>query len=142
MNDQAKVIVDRKAKEKIQVLSDNELYRDALDFVEAQGTVEGRTQLVSLLSYTQSWDDLSRFVQHQSRRDWIGRKSYYGHYYTALDSDLRQLYQRVMAWFPPSADYQTKKEVREWNETYAIHVAREFVQHLVFENSYREKQQS
>lgn len=140
MSDQEKVIVDRQAKEKIQVLSDNELYRDALNFVDDQGTVEGRTQLVSLLSYTQSWDDLSRFVQHQSRRDWVGRKSYYGQYYTALDSYLRQLYQQVMAWFPPSVDYQTKKEVREWNETYAIHVAREFVQHLVFENSYREKQ--
>lgn len=141
MSDQETVIVDRKAKEKIQVLSDNELYRDALDFVEAQGTVEGRTQLVSLLSYTQSWDDLSRFVQHQSRRDWIGRKSYYGQYYTALDSYLRQLYQQVMDWFPPTEDYdQIKSKRREWNETYAIHVAREFVQHLVFENSYREKQ--
>jgi len=128
-----KVILTRRDKEIIRVMSDDELYRDALNFVDDQGTVDGKKQLVSLLSYTQ------KFVEHQSRRDWVGRKSYYSQYYTALNSYLMNLYRQIQDWFPLPADRQTKAEVRDWNETYAIHVAREFVQHLVFENFYRER---
>lgn len=126
--------------EKIRLLSDGQLYRDALDFIEAQGTIDGRTQLASLISYTQSWTDLTGFVRHQSQRDWIGKKSYYGQFYTALDSYLKQLYQQVLKEFPLPDNYETKAQKRNWNEHCAIRVAREFVEHLTFENLYREKQ--
>jgi hypothetical protein len=141
MSNEKEVTLSLLDQEKIHVLSDGPLYRDALDFIDAQGTVDAKKQLVSLLSYTQSWDDLSKFVQHQSRRNWIGKMSYYGQYYTALDSYLKKLYQQALAWFPPTDDaHQTKNAKREWNDIYAIYVAREFIQHLVFENSYRERQ--
>ncbi len=124
----------------IRLLSDGQLYRDALDFIEAQGTIDGRTQLASLLSYTQSWADLTNFVQHQSQRDWIGKKSYYGQFYAALNAYLKQLYQQTLQWFQLPDNLETKKEIKKWQEKYAIRVAREFVEHLTFENLYREKQ--
>ncbi len=130
----------REQQEQIRLFSDGQLYQDALEFIETQGTIDGRTQMASLLSYTQSWADLIEFVRHQSQRDWIGKKSYYGQFYAALDSYLKQLYQQTLQWFPVPDNYQTKEQKRNWQEHCAIRVAREFVEHLTFENLYRERQ--
>lgn len=129
----------RRLREKIYLLSDQELYRAAVDFIAEQDTVDGQSQMTSLLSYTQSWSDLYDFVKHQSQRDWIGKQAYYRQFYGALLSQLQQLRERVSKeWFPPPEE-ATKNETRLWVDERAILVTREFVQHLAAENLYREK---
>lgn len=126
-------------REKIRLYSDGPLYKEATAFIEAQGTVDGQTQMTSLLNYTQTWGDLINFVRQQSRRDWIGRKTYYRQFYTALEAYLNELRQRIeKEWFPPDPDL-SKREKRDWVEEHAILAGREFAQHLAAENLYREK---
>lgn len=131
-------MIPREHWPQIHLLSDGPLYAEAVDFIQEQGTVEGQTQMNSLLIYTQSWDDLMTFVRQQSRRDWLGRKAYYKEFYTALAGYLNRLRQRTVDWFPPD-QAATKNEKRAWIEAHAIAVGREFVQHLAAENLYREK---
>lgn len=124
--------------EQIRLMSDEQLYREAVNFITEQHPVDGQTQMASLLSYTQSWDDLIGFVRHQSQRDWIGRKTYYKQFYIALESYLKQLSQQVETRFPPDPN-ASKQAKRAWVDRYTLLVAREFVQHLAAENLYQEK---
>lgn len=124
---------------KIRLLSDSVLYRDALDFIKTHGTIDGYKQMTSLTRYTQSWDDLDRFVKHQQERDWPGRRAYYKEFYTVLLDYLKTLRKRVeMDWFPPPSEF-TKAQKQDWLNEFSILVAREFTQHLAAENLYREK---
>ena len=125
--------------QKIHLLSDGVLYREALAFIKEQGTVDGQKQMTSLTSYTQSWQDLIDFVEHQQERDWPGKRAFYKQFYTALRDYLETLRKRVAEeWFLPGNEFN-KTEKREWVDHFSILAAREFTQHLAAENLYREK---
>ncbi len=123
---------------KIQLLSDTVLYREAQDFIKQNSTIDGQKQLYSLVNYSQTWEELEKFVAHQKERDWLGSKTYYKQFYMALHAYLKQLRDNVeKEWFSPEAEL-TKVQRRKWVDDYAILVAREFFQHLTAENLYRE----
>ncbi|MCL4298482.1 MAG: hypothetical protein KJ077_22285 [Anaerolineae bacterium] len=127
--------------QKIRLLSDGVLYREALEFIKTQGIVDGQKQMTSLTRYTQSWADLTHFVEHQEERDWPGKRAYYKQFYAALRDYLKSVRQRVEAeWFPPPREL-TKTDKQQWLDHFSILVGREFAQHLAAENLYREKVQ-
>ncbi len=127
--------------QKLRLLSDGELYQMACEFIKQHQTILN-SQVVSLVTHTQDWDDLmddrTGFVKHQADRDWTGTKSYYKDFFNALKNDLKNLRQRTEnEWFPPGPEYDTSKKRRKWTDYFAILVAREFLQHLEAENMYK-----
>ncbi len=125
--------------QKIRMLSDGELYQMACRFVDENGTIDSKKQVVSLVAHTQTWDDLIAFVNHQAGRDWESQRRYAGYkqFFQALKDYLNALPKKISTeWFPVNPEF-TKKQRRNWKNYFAILVAREFLQHLEAENMYR-----
>ena len=119
-----------KQEAQLRLLSDEELYRQAMAFVQESGTIENK-QMSGLLEFSRSWKELEQFVNHQEGRDWgqpgKSKKAYYKTFYTKLKEQLKQLRS-----FIPSG--LTEEEA----DYFAGRLAREFIQHLVAEMRWKE----
>lgn len=123
---------------RLSVLSDNQLYRDAAEFLErfvTDHTLPQNQQLVGLLNFSRSWGELLAFVKHQEGRDWGTRGQDYKQFYNLLrrylDDPKTGLRQRVKADLGLIPAGLVAKQEREVQEQWAGALAREFIQHLV-----------
>lgn len=124
-------------RKNIRLLSDGEMYRDAISLANEQEEIiayrQFGHQLSGLGEYARSFSELDEFVTHQVERDWEGKSQSFQGFYAALKgylSDLRDDVQDKYGFVP---DGLTKRETREQIDFFAGLLAREFVQHLVAE---------
>lgn len=125
----------------IHLISDHVLYPEAVEFIARHQAIEGQKQMAGLVEYARSWEDLTRFVNHQRQRDWLGAKAYYKQFYEHLYRYLQDLQQRVKTKFGFVGEGLTRAQERAQTERYAQILAQEFIQHLAAENLWREKVQ-
>jgi hypothetical protein len=125
--------------QKIQLLSDTDLYQQAVEFMQRFEQAKRRTlpstQMHGLLdiSHAESYPLLQQFVQHQYKeRVWQRGKEYIGEFFKELDSELSRVRQYAKSIAHQSKDRLSLDE--EWELTMLL--AREFIQHLVAENAY------
>ncbi len=114
----------------IRLLSDTDLYQQAMDFARrftsAARTRTAKSQLQGLLEFSRTWNELDSFVKHQK-----GKSHDYSEFYTALAHEMRNLRARAQTEFVP--DGLVKRETSRQTELFAGLLAREFVQHLTAE---------
>jgi hypothetical protein len=124
-------------REKIRLLSDDEMYRDAIAFAEKQEKIityrQFGHQIQGLQEYARSFKELAAFVKHQRRRDWAGKSQSFEAFYTALHEYLNQLRGAVQEKYGFVPDDLTHNETREQTEFFAGLLAHEFIQHLAAE---------
>ena len=125
-------------KVQIRLLSDGQLYDQAVTFVKQNDTVENK-QMAGLLEFSRSWQELLKFVRHQKGRDWQRKKAHYADFYTQLEQQLEQLRAKVKSEYGMVPHGLTKKETSRHTEYFAGLLAREFIQHLVAEMMWKEK---
>ncbi|RME70870.1 MAG: hypothetical protein D6784_16000 [Chloroflexi bacterium] len=142
MNQPTEIKPSSEQLQKIRLLSDEELYRMACQFIAENGAVDSNKQAVSLGMHTQDWDDLEWYVNHQAGRDWKSQKKYAGYkqFFQNLKKQMAELRTKVeKEWFPPPPEYKTRNERKAWVNHFTILVAREFLQHLEAENFYQSR---
>lgn len=132
------VQVTPEQQSQIRLLSDGELYRDAVDFVDKSRIVDNK-QMAGLLEFSRSWGELNKFVKHQKGRDWHGRNSHYTDFYTKLSKFLDKLRTKIKTDSDFVPNRSTNKETKKYADYFAGLLAREFIQHLVAEMMWKEK---
>lgn len=115
----------------IRLLSDSDLYRQAITFAQKHPSIENR-QMTGLVEFSRSWKELTDFVKHQKGRDW-GKKEHYSKFYTALDAYLTDLRRDVKNKHGFVPDGLTTSEARGYTDYFSGLLAREFIQHLAAE---------
>jgi hypothetical protein len=132
-------------QKKIILLSDGQLYRDAVSFVSKQNplreTQVTKSQLSGLenIVRSHSFAQILGYINHQLGRD-------------TLNDDLREFYQNLLPYLeglpsmveehkfvsiPENPSRAARRELREKIDQYAYLMAKEFIQHLVAENNYQ-----
>lgn len=126
----------------IRILSDGDLYRDAITCARKHPGIENN-QLMGLLEFSRSWTELERFVRHQKdERDWgepgKSKKAHYQTFYDALAKQLEQLRKDVVDRYGLVPKGLGKNETAVQTDFFAGLLAREFIQHLTAEMMLRE----
>lgn len=128
----------------LRALSDVELYRQAIDFLNQIVEMEGEpgprpplpnTQIHGLLNVAQAntYSALKKFIKHQhSERSWDKKNAHIEIFYKDLDREIEKL--------PPIAEREgvLTEASREEREKIKHLLACEFIQHLAAENLVRE----
>ena len=115
--------------DRIRILSDNELYEAAQDFVrQNEGRLPDHSQVQALLQFSQSWSDWTAFVKHQGSKTSHGDREFY----SKLDRWNKALPENLLNWglLPEGL---TKKERAAKSERLLGLIIAEFAQHLAAE---------
>jgi hypothetical protein len=134
----------------IRVLSDTELYKHAIDFlnteVEVNHQFEQRpplpnTQINGLLNVAQAntYGELIDFIKHQRDRNWQGKYAYIKIFYEHLERVLKEMpeFAKREGLIPEDLSIQkTREEIQKISDLLAC----EFIQHLAAENLVRERE--
>lgn len=130
--------------QKIWLLSDTVLYREAGDFIrklvqEHDCDPLPTSQINGLLSIAESasYDALYQFVVHQRDRNWPPSKRDIKTFYTELELVLSQMQRRRLKeefHLTSAGDGKSVNEIRTEEKALMALLAREFIQHLVAEN--------
>jgi hypothetical protein len=130
--------------QKIWLLSDTVLYREAGDFIrklvqEHDCDPLPTSQINGLLSIAESasYDALYQFVVHQRDRNWPPSKRDIKTFYTELELVLSQMQRRRLKeefHLTSAANGKSVNEIRAEEKALMALLAREFIQHLVAEN--------
>jgi hypothetical protein len=119
------------------LLADGKLYQEAVNFAQEQRAViddrQFRHQIQGLLTFSRSWEELTRFVDHQRDRTWTGRRESYQAFYDALHRYLHQLGAALKDTYHFVPDDLTKRETDQYTEFFAGQLASTFIQHLAAE---------
>ena len=125
-------------------LSDIYLYPEATDLLrryQVKHELPKNQQLIGLLTFSRTWDELLTYVNHQEERDWGRREEHYKEFYAVLRRYLKDpksgLYLRIKTQFNLIPDGLTKNETRVIYDVWSDALAREFIQHLVAEALYQ-----
>jgi len=111
----------------ITLLSDNQLYTEAKEYVERLREMPENSQLNGLLSYARDYDELSKFVKHQESKDTsLSNKQFY----KDIAGVLRGLKGRIGEYNLLPGD-MSKKESRELSKEIEGSLAFEYIRHLV-----------
>ena len=132
-------------QQKIILLSDGQLYRDAVNFVSKHNPLRDSQVTKSQLSglenivRSHSFAQIISYINHQLGRD-------------TLNNELREFYQNLLPYLeglpsmieehqlvsiPENQSRAERRKLRERIDQYAYLLAKEFIQHLVAENNYR-----
>jgi hypothetical protein len=134
----------------IRVLSDTELYKQAIDFlnteVEVNHQFEQRpplpnTQINGLLNVAQAntYGELIDFIKHQRDRTWQGKNAHIKIFYQDLERVLKEMpeFAKREGLIPEDISIQkTREEIQKISGLLAC----EFIQHLAAENLVRERE--
>jgi hypothetical protein len=130
-------MITEKQLERIRLLSDETLYKEAIDLMHSIGTANSLppTQINGLLNVAlaNTYNHLLKFVEHQrDRTTWNRREQrYLPDFYLKLFNKLQSL-ERQHLPFITQQDKPAPKDV----EGIKMLLAREFIQHLLAENGY------
>lgn len=121
----------------IRLLSDNELYPQAVDFMKGIGKALPPTQVNGLLNVSlgdNSYADLKRFIEGQhGRTTWPNRDLHIPEFYRRLIPKLKQ----IETYVPAITVARAEKPSPQDEQAVKMALAREFIQHILAENAYR-----
>src|SRR5438128_617517 len=121
----------------IRLLSENELYPQAIAFMKGLSKPLPPTQINGLLNVSLSctYKELKDFVDAQHRRStWPSRDAHIPGFYRGLGPRIAQLERYALTM----AANRTERASQEDKEALTMAIVREFIQHLLGENAYRE----
>ncbi len=117
-------------------ISDTCLYLEAQKFLKEVDPPD-RSQLTGLLTYSRTWSELKWFVKHQAERDFGTKQKHYGTFYKCLKQYLEQkLRSYIQEEFAAHQSGMTKKEKKDFTDTWSERLAQEFIQHLTVHAQY------
>lgn len=143
--------INEKQMRLLRVLSDIELYQQAMDFlnteVEIKGEFERRpplpnTQIHGLLNVAQAntYSELKKFIKHQhSGRSWQEKNAHIKIFYEDLEREIGKLPEFAKSEGLIAEGLSTKQNAEEVQKISGL-LACEFIQHLAAENLVREKE--
>jgi hypothetical protein len=130
-------MLSEQEQDTIRLISDKELYPQAVECMQRIGKTLSQTQVNGLLnvSLANTYEVLTYFVQKQGERStWSRReehvKTFYKHTFPA------QL-KRLETYLPIVLKYRGEPASHEDEQAIKMTLAREFIQHLLAENSYK-----
>lgn len=127
---------------RLQDLSDNELYDEAVAFIQRLINQQGcsplpTSQVMGLLNIANaaSYSELEQFIKHQRERDWPASKRDIKTFYTELEKYFNTMRnQRVRNEFHLLSNALSPAEANREVDEIMVTLAHEFIQHLVAEN--------
>ncbi|MFL5663653.1 MAG: hypothetical protein ACJ8BW_20275 [Ktedonobacteraceae bacterium] len=122
-------------QEKIRLLSETELYPQAVEFMHGIARQLPQTQINGLLnvSLANTYDQLERFIERQrTRTTWRREDVHIPDFYKRLSQKLKQLEAYALSIMKS----RTGQPSREDMQTLKMLLAREFIQHVLAENAY------
>lgn len=128
-------MITEQEQEKIQVISDTELYQQAEELMRSVGRTLPPTQINGLLNFSlaNTYKELEEFVEHQRQRTtWPSDARHVPSFYFNLSRKL----QNLGSYLPTIAKHRQEKLSHEDEQTLKMLLAREFIQHLLAENAY------
>jgi hypothetical protein len=120
----------------IRLLSDNNLYPQAVEFMKSIDRPLPPTQINGLLnvSLANPYDQLKLFVERQcTRTTWASRDRHIPDFYRKFTQKLKHL----ETYVPSITKHRQGKVPREDELAITMELAREFIQHILAENAYR-----
>lgn len=128
-------MITEKQQAKIRLLSDTELYPQAVVFMRGIGRPLPATQINGLLnvSLANTYDQLERFIEHQrTRTTWRREDAHIPDFYKRLAQTLKQLEAYALSIMKSRAEQPSSEDM----QTLKMLLAREFIQHVLAENAY------
>lgn len=128
-------MITEKQQVKIRLLSDSELYPQAVEFMHGIARALPSTQINGLLNVSlgSTYDQLQQFVEHQRERTtWRSSEQHIPIFYRELAKKLKELERYI----PSIIKLGQEKPSREDEQALKMELAREFIQHLLAENGY------
>ncbi|MGH2506496.1 MAG: hypothetical protein ACRDHZ_03635 [Ktedonobacteraceae bacterium] len=132
-------MIDEREQERIRLLSDTAFYPQAVEFMQKIGGVLPSSQINGLLNVTHAntYRELEDFIKHQyTRSTWGFKDQHIPDFYRKLESKLRE-FERLVTTV--TKDRQ-EKPAHEEQQTIKMLLAREFIQHVLAENAYKDVQ--
>ena len=132
-------------QQKIILLSDGQLYRDAMDFVSKHKPLPDlqvtKSQLSGLenIVHSHSFAQILGYINHQLGRDTLKDelREFYQHLLPYLEGLRSMVEEHQFVSIPENASRAERRQLREKIDEYAYLLAKEFIQHLVAENNYQ-----
>lgn len=129
-------MITQKEEEKLYILSDTELYPQAVEFMRGIARKLPATQINGLLNVSlgnNSYDQLKRFADSQYKRStWKPGERHIPDFYRRLTLKFKDLEKYALTIL----NLRTEKASAAEQEEMKMAVAREFIQHLLAENDY------
>lgn len=129
-------MITEKQQAKIRLLSDTELYPQAIKFMRSIGRPLPGAQINGLLnvSLADTYDGLGKFIERQSKREtWRREDTHIPDFYRKLPNRLEQI---IDAYLPSIMQLTAEHPSQEDTRAVKMLLAREFIQHLLAENGY------
>lgn len=123
---------------KLRLLSDGKLYKDAVKFIEDNGTIKN-AQVSGLESIAESavgFSQISKFINHQAQK-----KRYYSPFYSSLGKYLTQISNSIKFDRDFIPEDLTGKKLKKHTEFYGLLFARELIHHLTAENRFKKEEE-
>lgn len=128
-------MITQKEEEKIQVLSDIELYPQAVEFMRGIARKLPPTQINGLLnvSLSDTYEHLKLFADVQyNRSTWKLSERHIPEFYRRLTLKFKELEHYALTILSSRTEKASAADLAEMN----MAIAREFIQHLLAENDY------
>ena len=128
-------MITQKEQEKIRLLSDTELYSQAVVFMRGIAKALPTAQINGLLNVSlgNTYDDLKKFVKAQPERNtWKEKEKYIPEFYRRLMRKFDELERHAQAILESRQGESSSPD----EKTVQMMLAREFIQHLLAENDY------
>ncbi len=128
-------MITQKEQETIRILSDTELYPQAVEFMRGIAKALPSTQINGLLnvSLANTYDRLKEFVEYQSERaTWKATEKHIPDFYKRLTRKFTELERYALVAIadrPEKVSWEDKEAVK-------MELTREFIQHLLAENDF------
>ncbi len=128
-------MITEQEQEKIRLLSDLELYPQAVEFMHGVARQLPPAQINGLLnvSLANTYNELESFIEHQrARTTWRREDTHIPDFYKRLTQKLKQLEAYALSIIKSRAGQPSQEDM----QTLKMLLAREFIQHLLAENAY------
>ncbi len=128
-------MITEQEQEKLQFLSDTELYPQAVQLMRGIANELPQKQTNGLLnvSLANTYTQLQRFIDHQrDRKTWPPKERHIPIFYRELGQKL----QKIESYVPSIMKARAEQPSREDMQTLKMLLAREFIQHVLAENAY------
>ncbi|MBV9688662.1 MAG: hypothetical protein JO202_03020 [Ktedonobacteraceae bacterium] len=129
-------MITEQEQAKIRLLSDTELYRQAVDFMRgiAKPIPQKQTNGLLNVSLANTYDQLQKFVARQRDREtWPPTERHIRIFYRELGQKLKRMDDLYVSSIMKA---RTKPAPQEDIQTLRMLLAREFIQHVLAENAY------
>ena len=130
------MMITQKEEERLHLLSDTQLYDQAVEFMRGIARKLPSTQINGLLNVSlgeNSYDELKHFVDAQYKRStWKPSERHVPEFYRRLTQKFKELEQYASTILIDRVEQAS----REDQEAMKMAIAREFIQHLLAENDY------